>query len=87
MQVHVVYVTKYALTQGVLVRELIDTYNGTSAIVEENGGNLSNNRSMYHPGEWHKTMNKANAKAESMRKAKIASLQKQIAKLEKMEFV
>jgi hypothetical protein len=36
--------------------------------------------------EWHRTESSAIARAEEMRLAKIASLKKQIAKLEKMKF-
>lgn len=44
---------------------------------------------IYYHGEgndWHRTKESAIAKAEEMRKKKIASLKKQIEKLEKMEF-
>lgn len=40
----------------------------------------------FHGNEWHKSRESAIAKAEEMRKKKIASLKKQIEKLEKMEF-
>lgn len=36
--------------------------------------------------EWHRTWESAVARAEEMRKAKLASLRKSIAKLEKMEW-
>lgn len=40
----------------------------------------------YRPGDWHRTEAAAIARAEEMRVAKIASLEKQIAKLRKMTF-
>lgn len=40
----------------------------------------------FHGNEWHRTREEAVARAEQMRAAKIASLKKQIAKLEKLSF-
>lgn len=78
-----VWITKYALTSGIIETE-----------AEECGDDMvrvHNNTfcdSYYHKEgrEWHRTKESAVAKAEEMRKKKIASLQKQIKKLENTNF-
>ena len=72
------YVTKYALSAGIQKRRLLLLFGGMVA--------LANSRYAYFHGEgrdWHRTYASARERAEAMRKAKIASLQKTIAKLEK----
>jgi glutamyl-tRNA reductase len=69
-----VYISKYALTEGIFEKE----------------GDISDDFPelflWYKKGEWHHTLEEAQAKAEQMRIKKIASLQKQLAKLEKLSF-
>lgn len=76
------YITKYALIEGILsIRGNISSKFPT--MVEGEGH-------YYFHGdgrEWHRTMDAAIAKAENMRKAKIASLLKQISKLEQLSFI
>lgn len=79
------FVTKYAMAKGVFQVE---------ADEPRTPGYLRG----HHPTErwsfdahgdgrqWHRTREAAEARAEQMRQAKIASLKKQIAKLEKMTF-
>jgi hypothetical protein len=43
-------------------------------------------RNFYHRDQWHRTREEALEKAEKMRVTKIASLQKQIARLKKLTF-
>lgn len=77
-----VWITKYALTSGILEKEVKDFGDGSVKEIE-------NSFPIYYHGEgkeWHRTKESAIAKAEEMRKKKIASLKKQIEKLEKMEF-
>ena len=77
-----VWITKYALTSGILEKEVKDFGDGSVREIE-------NSFPIYYHGEgkeWHRTKESAIAKAEEMRKKKIASLKKQIEKLEKMEF-
>jgi hypothetical protein len=78
-----VYITKYALTAGIMeveakgtVQEDMVLYRPADACYDQYA----------HNGEWCKDIDSAKAKAEQMRIAKIASLKKQIAKLEKLEF-
>jgi len=77
-----VYITKHALSLG------IKTIQGD---VWSNGmiRDRSSQWGVYYHGkgnQWHETMEGAKAKAEDMRKKKIASLEKQIAKLKALEF-
>lgn len=83
-----VWITKYALTKGILQKETddfcLDTDpTGNMICINDNGY-----RKYYHGegDEWHKTKDGAIAKAEEMRLKKITSLEKQIDKLENIEF-
>ena len=80
-----VWVTKYALTQGIFEEE-VTFGSGTTEMVVTNHDNGCGN---YYHGkgrEWHETKASAVAKADEMRKAKIASMKKKIMKLEKLNF-
>lgn len=77
------WVTKYALTRGVfeIAAELCDA---DIEMISDNS-----RRCRYYHGEdrdWHRTLEGAQAKAHAMRNAKIASLKKQLKKLESMTF-
>lgn len=76
------YITKYALTQGILERDVRSFDDKTAEDIT--GGHLR--AKYYHENEWHKSKSAAIEKAEDMRKKKIASLKKKIEKLEKMKF-
>lgn len=75
------WVSKYAMTKGVFP---------VNAEVSQTSSSMLIVRDMYtyylHGEEWHRTREAAVARAEEMRIAKIASLKKQIAKIEKMTF-
>lgn len=81
-----VFITKYALTQGIIEKETeITIYKSPieepieCACIEEWPGYTIGKEAFY-------TLEEAVKKAEEMRKKKIASLRKQIEKLEKMDF-
>lgn len=74
-----VWVTKYALTKGILCQEVEDCGEGMVKTTDSWAA-------YYHKNEWHKTREAAVVQAEDMRKRKLASLEKQIAKLEKLRF-
>lgn len=74
------WITKYALTKGILEKEVDDC--GDGMVIESN----NHFPTYYHGTDWHKDKKSAIAKAEEMRKKKIASLKKKIEKLEKMKF-
>ena len=74
-----VWITKYALTQGVY-RCDVETFDDSPRMVKDAVSMY------YHGNDWHETSDEAVAKAEKMRAAKIASLEKQIAKLRRLDF-
>lgn len=74
------WITKYALTKGILEKEVEDCRDG---MVRESERHFP---TYYHGTDWHTDKKSAIAKAEEMRKNKISSLKKQIEKLERMEF-
>lgn len=74
-----IYVTRYALTSGVL--EYDAEVKGRVAVAKNEQGRVSVFRS-----DWHTSLDQARASAEEMRLKKIASLNKQIRKLEQLVF-
>jgi hypothetical protein len=75
-----VWITKYALTAGIYQEEVERTEHGVWKDDERGGGRG------YYANAWHETADGAVARAEKMRAAKIASLEKQIAKLRNLDF-
>lgn len=79
-----VYITKYALTHG------IDEYDDAIVCTDINVKMISVQKKGYkyhfHKPHWHETKEEAIAQAEKMRQKKIASLKKQIVKLENLKF-
>lgn len=74
-----VWITKYALTTGVFQRVVKDV--GDGMVVDERSGYPA-----YYHGDgrdWHRTRKSAAERVEVMRLAKLASLKKQIAKLQR----
>jgi hypothetical protein len=84
-----VWVTKYALTQGIFeadaVLELGIQPNGSFITVRKLGARRYDCCFHGEGLEWHRTLEGAKAKSELMRQKKIASLKKAIAKLEGKE--
>jgi hypothetical protein len=78
-----VWITKYALTTGVYEREVIEIDRDMAVVVERRG---MNGKAFFHGADWHRTQAGAVAQAETMRINKIASLRKQLARLEKLTF-
>lgn len=76
-----VWITKYALTQGILEVEAKDLGDDMIKTVEKYPSYYSK-----EGRDWHRTKESAISKAEEMRQKKIASLKKQIEKLEAMKF-
>lgn len=77
------WVTRYALTTGV---ELVDAevcHDINSRMISYNN---EHGLQHAHGDDWHRTRKAALAQADKMRKARIASLRKSIAKLEAMTF-
>jgi hypothetical protein len=84
-----VWITKYALTQGIHevgVRECLDV-RPDGDMVERDPPSSFGGICYHGKGrDWHETKEGAIACADEMRRKKIASLKKQIAKLEKINF-
>ena len=79
-----VWITKYALTQGIIEDDAEICIN-----TDKTGNMISCGIGNYYHGEgkeWHKTKESAIKKSEEMRQKKIESLKKQIEKLERMRF-
>ncbi|WP_427023065.1 hypothetical protein ACP4J4_10515 [Aureimonas ureilytica] len=77
------YITKYALTDGIKRTIVEDCFSTSPTMVKELGTAYP---IVFHGKDWHRTEAEALARAEEMRQAKIASLRKSIAKLEKLSF-
>ncbi len=77
-----VYITKYALTDGVFECE-IDHQDGQYLWAKWPGG--LNGKMMFNRNDWHMSKTSAMDRACDMRDAKIASLKKSITRLEKIE--
>lgn len=80
-----VWITKYALTKGIEEKEAVECP-GFEGMIRVNGCSVF--ASNYHGegDEWHRNHDLALKQAEEMRQKKIASLKKQIEKLEKLRF-
>ncbi|HAO26757.1 MAG TPA: hypothetical protein DCQ68_01865 [Chryseobacterium indologenes] len=78
-----VYVTKFALTKGIIESE--------GEIVEGNSKMLRTTIDLYQAfvfkPDWYENKNEAINRAEEMRNKKIASLENQIKKLKKIKFI
>ncbi len=78
-----VYITKYALTQGIIEEDatLVAGYSTMISVKREHGS-----MSFFHKGEWYPTRAEAVTRARGLSVKKIHSLRKQIAKLTNMIF-
>lgn len=79
-----VWITKYALSMGIYEREAKEPPDRGHVVAIE--PEAPNGWTMYHHADWWKSRKDALARAEYMRTSRIASLEKQIAKLRKMRF-
>ena len=77
-----VWITKYALTDGIIEAEG-EPYGLERVSASWDNGCRCND---FEQGEWFDTKERAIKKAEEMRQKKIESLKKQIEKLEEMRF-
>lgn len=69
-----VYITKYALTEGIMERDGEETGSG---MVRVPTGHCFPEHAYFHRNEWHTTREAAVARAEQMRAAKLKSIEKQ----------
>ena len=81
-----VYITKYALTAGILeVDGEVSSNSPTLMGFKYPADNWWYSIAHGEGKEWHRSLEAAQARAKQMRDKKIASLRKQIAKLESIE--
>jgi hypothetical protein len=82
-----VWIAKYALSGRIMECEAERLCSPAIGVIKVAGGGTSSADYYYHEGcDWHLTREAAVAKAEDMRKNKIASLHKQIKRLESLRF-
>ena len=72
-----VYITKYALTRGIIK---ID------GVLDSASNSIRVDWTRYHKPDWHMNRSVAVDQAERMRLAKIKSLEKQLAKMKALRF-
>jgi hypothetical protein len=78
------WITKYALTDGILKMQVEDCFDTSPGMVEKVNGM---NSQYFHGKDWHRTPEEAVARAEEMRKAKLASIDKQRKRIEALKFL
>ena len=79
------YITKYALTQGIQVVEVVDCFDISERMVSQVNPKPGFGGMNYHKPHWHLTLEEARAHAEEMKRKKLASTEKQIKKLRETE--
>lgn len=79
-EIFTAYITKYALTQSITVAQATQVEPAMIKLV------ATRYTTLFFRNDWHRTPEAAIARAEEMRVKKIASLEKQIAKLRKLKF-
>lgn len=85
MSAQLIYVTKYALSKGILTYPKDHDGSTTDYVVVKDKHGF-NGVSLYDGNDWHTTMEAAIKQAEKMRVKKIASLKKQIKEFEALKF-
>ena len=76
-----VYVTKYALTKGIIEADVIISEVHPGMVVDS-----ENSLTAYHKPDWFDVREDAVERAETLRTKKIAALEKSIQKLKELEF-
>jgi hypothetical protein len=76
-----VWISKYALSQGILETEVKRT--SVEGMVQASDVSLP---TYFHGWEWHSTWEEAAQRAEELKEKRLKSLQKQIRKLENLHF-
>ena len=85
----IVYITKYALTQGILEKKVeLFSKSMVTELIEAptRYGAATLFRQSFHKPYWHENREDAVKHANELRTRKISSLKKSIAKLEKLSF-
>lgn len=77
-----VWITKYALTEGIYEAEAEDCFDVSPTMIKVKDEYIN----YFHGNDWHRTREGAISRANEMKTKRIASLKKQIAKVETLEF-
>jgi len=77
------YVTKYALTQGILKIQAKRSLRNPERIIQKH--DTAGVFSIYHKNQWYETEQEAREHALQMKSKKLVNLRKQIDKLNKLE--
>lgn len=77
------WITQYALTQGIFEIDAEDCFDISTRMIADVSVSY---RRCHHTPDWHRTRAEAVVRAIEMRNAKAASLKKQLARIEKLEF-
>ena len=77
------YITKYALTQGIIKVNAEANEQYPEMISIHNSGSLMQH---FHGNDWHETYEEALDRAEEMKTQKLLSLTKQIERIKKIKF-
>lgn len=80
----IVWITKYALTEGIQKR-WVETYDDDDSMVKEVAGQPGHGQ-YYHVNTWHLSESDAIKRANKMRDEKIKSMEKKIAALKTIKF-
>lgn len=79
-----IWITKYALTRGIIKTTLIEVIDDTMVTVSWPGG--LNEKAYFHGNEFHFTAEKAIEAANQLVKKKCAALERQLVKLKQRRF-
>jgi hypothetical protein len=80
------WITKYALTEGIIQTDNAEITSISNNMIRYRRSSEHFEACVQKP-DWHDSLNDAITQAEKMRKKKIASLHKQIERLENLKFI
>lgn len=81
-EVFMAWITKYALTEGILKMQVEDCFNISPDMVSKVNGPLNH----FHGKDWHRTHEAAIRRAKEMQAAKLKSIDKQRARIAALRF-
>lgn len=76
------WVTKYAMTEGILKMQVEDCFDTSPIMVRKVNGNGA----FFFGNDWHRTPEAATARAKEMQAAKLKSIDKQRARIALLKF-
>jgi len=76
------WITKHALTQGILKMQVADCFDTTPGMVTKTNGPVA----FYHGNDWHRSHEAAIERANAMKASELESLDKQRERIAAMRF-